>query len=128
MSNILVNDIFDELLDENKRLLNELLFSNKCINLFIEFKSFIDSISLKLKPILVSNELIKYNELCNKYEEINRKNTFNCEPTNSSTNGRIETKTKVNSTNYRVILNYKLIIVIQAFSADRTISPFKESK
>ena len=49
MSNILVNDIFDELLDENKRLLNELLFSNKCINLFIEFKSFIDSISLKLK-------------------------------------------------------------------------------
>ena len=106
MSNVLVNDIFDELLDENKRLLNELLFSNKCINLFIEFKSFIDSISLKLKPILVSNELIKYNELCNKYEEINGENTFDCEPTNSSTNERIETQTKVNSTNYRVILNY----------------------
>ena len=78
MSSILVNDIFDELIDENKRLLNELLFSNKCINLFIEFKSFIDSISLKLKPILVSNELIKYNELCNKYEEIERKNTTVC--------------------------------------------------
>ena len=68
MSDILVNDIFDELIDENKRLLNALLFSNKCINLFIEFKSFIDSISTKLKPILISNELIKYNELCNKYE------------------------------------------------------------
>ena len=94
MSNILVNDIFDELIDENRRLLNELLFSNKCINLFIEFKSFIDSISLKLKPILVSNELIKYNELCNKYEELDRENTTVCveQQTDEENNPKVTSK------------------------------------
>ena len=89
MSSILVNDIF-ELIDENKRLLNELLFSNKCINLFIEFKSFIDSISFKLKPILVSNELIKYNELCDKYEEIDDKNTTVEQQTTKESNPKVD--------------------------------------
>ena len=32
--NIKVNDIFDELFAENKRLLNELLFSQKCFECF----------------------------------------------------------------------------------------------
>ena len=35
MSYIRVNDIFDELIDENQRL-------KQCLNVFIEFKTFVD--------------------------------------------------------------------------------------
>ena len=38
MSSIEVNDILDELLDENRRLLNELSFTVKCVDLLNEIK------------------------------------------------------------------------------------------
>ena len=57
MSFIKVNDIFDELIAENKRLLNQLLFSNKCLNVLIEIKTNFNSIINELKTNLSSNQL-----------------------------------------------------------------------
>ena len=67
MSYIEINDIFDELRDENKRLFNELLSANNLINILSEFKSFIDSIFNTFNTD--SNNLNKYEELCYKIQE-----------------------------------------------------------
>ena len=67
MSYIEINDIFDELRDENKKLFNELLSANNLINILSEFKSFIDSIFNKFNTD--SNNLNKYQELCHKIQE-----------------------------------------------------------
>ena len=52
MSCIRVNDIFDELIDENQRL-------KQCLNVFIEFKTFVDFISTKIANTLETNEFQK---------------------------------------------------------------------
>ena len=39
MASLRVNDVFEELSEENKRLLNELMFANKCLKVLITFKS-----------------------------------------------------------------------------------------
>ena len=70
MSYILVNDIFNELLDENKRLFNELIFADKCLKLFFDFKTFIDLISINFKSKLISDDLIKYNNLCKNIDKV----------------------------------------------------------
>ena len=67
MSYIEINDIFDELRDENKRLFNELLSANNLIDILSEFKSFIDSIFNTFNTD--SNNLNKYEELCHKIQE-----------------------------------------------------------
>ena len=36
-----INISFDELRDENQRLINELLFADKCLKILLEFKSFV---------------------------------------------------------------------------------------
>ena len=38
MSSILVTDILQDLKEENKRLLNELLYAKQCLKVLIEFK------------------------------------------------------------------------------------------
>ena len=48
---VLVNDIFDDLFNENKRLLNELLFANKCIEVLNEIKTFLDLNSNEIKGL-----------------------------------------------------------------------------
>ena len=77
---IKVNDMFEELREENNRLLNELLFANNCIEMFIEFKSFVDLNSIKFKVNLETNDLQKYEELSEKLNqiicEINLKSNF----------------------------------------------------
>ena len=65
MSSIKVNDVFEELSEENKRLLNELMFANKCLNILITYKTFIDFISDKFKNNLDLNE-------CQKFEKLNK--------------------------------------------------------
>ena len=45
MSSLKVNDILEELLDENNRILNQLLFAHKVIIKSLQFKVFIDSIA-----------------------------------------------------------------------------------
>ena len=39
---IVVNDVLEELNEENKRLLEELLFADKCLKVLIEFKGFVE--------------------------------------------------------------------------------------
>jgi hypothetical protein len=38
---IKINDIFNELKQQNKRLGNELMFANKCVVILIKFKSYL---------------------------------------------------------------------------------------
>ena len=54
MAYININDIFNDLKEENKRLLNQLLFADKCLKCLTEFKSFVD---------LVINKINNYNLL-----------------------------------------------------------------
>ena len=74
---VLVNDIFDQLFNENKRLLNELLFADKCIEVLNEIKTFIDLNSNEIKVNLVSKQLKVFNDLLQTIEEVFReKNSF----------------------------------------------------
>ena len=59
ISCIRVNDIFDELIDENQRL-------KQCLNVFIEFKTFVDFISTKIANNLETNEFQKLKDLITK--------------------------------------------------------------
>ena len=57
------NDVFEELREDNNRLLNELIFAEKCLKKFNDFKVFIDSILDKISIDL--NDKQKYEELKN---------------------------------------------------------------
>ena len=50
MFSIKVNDVFEELSEENKRLLNELMFANKCLKVLITFKTFVEFIACSSTP------------------------------------------------------------------------------
>ena len=70
MSSIVVNDVFDELREENDRLLNELRFANKCLKTFIRFKTFIDKISYLFEYNLETNDRQKYEEIVKSVNEV----------------------------------------------------------
>ena len=63
MSSLTVNDILDELLDENIRILNEFMFANKVVIKSLEFKDFIDSIANQFVQNLNPDVKKKYEEL-----------------------------------------------------------------
>ena len=67
--NIKVNDIFDELLAENKRLLNELLFSQKCLNVLNKIKIHLNLIHNKYENIIDSEDKQLLNELTEEYKQ-----------------------------------------------------------
>ena len=46
---IKVNDIFDELSEENKRLNEELIFTNNCLNVLNRFKALFNKIYTKFE-------------------------------------------------------------------------------
>ena len=64
-----VNDVLVELKEENNRLLNELLFANKCLTILCEYKIFVDLISIKFKENLKSSELEKFRQLSEKVDQ-----------------------------------------------------------
>ena len=70
MAFIIVNNIFDDLKEENNRLLNELLFADKCLKCLTEFKSFVDLVINKINNYLEENDILKYKEFCSTYETI----------------------------------------------------------
>ena len=76
MAYIIVNNIFDDLKEENKRLLNELLFADKCLKCLIEFKSFVDLVINKINNYLEVTDISKYREFCSTYKTI--LNGINC--------------------------------------------------
>ena len=70
MSYIEIRDIFDDLREENRRLLNELLFADKCLKCLTEFKLFLDLIFNKINNNLENNDILKYKQLRSRYEDI----------------------------------------------------------
>ena len=60
----------DEIIGENKRLKNELLFTNKCLNVLIRFKSFVDSLINGLKDKIDGNDTQKYEILSTDVNEM----------------------------------------------------------
>ena len=69
MSSLNVNDILEELLDENRRILNELLFAHNYVIKSLEFKEFIDSNVKEFVDNLKPDVKKKYEELS---RELNR--------------------------------------------------------
>ena len=65
-----MEDIFDELMYENKRLFDELLFSNKCLNKLIEFKINFDLHSKQFKSSLDSNDWLKFERLLDEFNGV----------------------------------------------------------
>ena len=100
MSYIELNDILEELLDENKRLFNELLFANNCLTKFIEFKSFIEIVFNKVNNYLEPNDCRKFKDLnediektfdgkrINNFNQTKCRINFQCEE-NSETNASV---------------------------------------
>ena len=67
---IRVNDIFDELIEENNRLLKEIKFSKKLINVLNKYKNEFNLITNQLKTYLNSNQLKCFEELSEEYKEV----------------------------------------------------------
>ena len=67
---IVVNDVFDELTQENNRLFDELIFADKCLTILLEFKTFIELNSDNFKLNLEENNLQKYEDLCEKVNKV----------------------------------------------------------
>ena len=106
---VLVNDIFDELFNENKRLLNELLFADKCIKVLNKIKRFLDLNSNEIKVNLVSKQLKAFNDLLQTIEEVFReKNSFVIEVKEEVIEKNIRFNKRIKSS---VKKNPKLIII-----------------
>ena len=122
MSFIKVNDIFDELIAENKRLLNQLLFSKKCLNVLIEIKTNFNSIINELKTNLSSNQLKTIEDLEIKYKNIESEKQqiiSNNEENNEINDKKLKTKIDLNSVKITQKLNEKKkikLIVIKKFN------------
>ena len=97
-SSIVVNDVLEELSEENNRLLNELLFANKCLKVLSQFKTFIDLISKKLIQSLDKNQCKIYHSLNENVSQVmnEMKNNFKSIETNEEFGDNLET----NNENY----------------------------
>ena len=71
MCSIIIEDIFDELKEENKRLCEELAFIREKQKVFIQFKITFDLYSNKIKQSLESNEWQKFEILLTKLNDFN---------------------------------------------------------
>ena len=70
MTSVEVVDVVEELSDENKRLLKELLFANKCLKALIEFKTFSELLFNTFKYNFSFDDLLKYEGLGRKVEDL----------------------------------------------------------
>ena len=71
MCSIIIEDIFDEIKEENKRLCEELAFIREKQKVFIQFKITFDVFSHKIKQSLESNEWQKFEILLTKLNDFN---------------------------------------------------------
>ena len=63
-----VNDIFDEMSDEIKRLKSDLKFANKCLKTLNEFKKYLNEIRPQIEPNLDTKQKQELNALENRYQ------------------------------------------------------------
>ena len=94
---IVVNDVLEELNEENKRLLEELLFANKCLKVLNEFKNFVELNSNQFKLILDENNKQFYEELSENVKQV--LDQKRCHSKISNDKNRIEVKRKDNCFN-----------------------------
>ena len=73
------NKTNEHLINENKRLVNQLLISTKYVNKLIEFKNTFNLYSIKFKQCLELNEWQKFEKLFQEINEINNSNEDNIE-------------------------------------------------
>ena len=71
MCSIIIEDIFDELKEENKRLSEELAFIREKQKVFIQFQNAFDLYSNKIKQSLESNEWQIFEILLTKLNDFN---------------------------------------------------------
>ena len=71
MCSIIIEDIFDEFKEENKRLCEELAFIREKQKVFIQFKINFDVYSHKIKQSLDLNEWQKFEILLTKLNDFN---------------------------------------------------------
>ena len=69
---LLISDIIDDLFNENKRLFKQLLFADKCLKMFCEFKTFIELNSHKFVNNFDSFDKQKYNMFIEKISELEK--------------------------------------------------------
>ena len=111
-SQIVVNDVLEELNEENKRLFNELLFADKCLKVLIEFKSFVELNSNQFKRNLEENNKQLYEELCEKVKQVlDEKNNFQ---KNFNDNNSIEVKNKEIIINNNKELKISKILILKS--------------
>ena len=90
MSELLINDIFDELKQQNNRLKNELLLAQKCVHLLEKYRNCLmhfslhckcdENINNKLVFHLLEKDLNEYQSLRTIEDIIEcNDNTFNCD-------------------------------------------------
>ena len=69
-SSVIINDVFEELNENNRRLFHELVFAKKCIEVLTEFKSFVDLISIQFVDSVDSQIWKKFEELSERADKI----------------------------------------------------------
>jgi uncharacterized Zn-finger protein len=94
MSLIEIQDIFDELKEENKRLENELLFAKKSFLILNKFKTYINKTYHKLKSNLDLKDIQELQELENEYMIFIEENEINYKVINQQ---NYENKTLLNN-------------------------------
>ena len=67
---IRVNDIFDELSEEKKRLNEELMFANNCLKVLNEFKSLLNKICVKFEKTIDFEDKQELNRLENEFNSV----------------------------------------------------------
>ena len=70
MSSVVVNDVFDELREENDRLLKELDLAEKRLKIFFQYRTFIERISYHFKYNLETNDRQEYEELVQSVDKV----------------------------------------------------------
>ena len=70
---IKINDIFEEINEENKRQLNDLMFANECLLKLIKFKTFVELIFDKIRYNLEEFDSKKYQNLNEEVNEVLRR-------------------------------------------------------
>ena len=82
---VMASDVFEEIIDENNRLISELLFADRCLSVLREVKAFHDWIANQLRPLLDENQLKSYTKICEDIDEVVAKSSpLRPQPPNSS--------------------------------------------
>ena len=105
---IVVNDVLNE---ENKRLLEELLFANKCLKVLNEFKNFVELNSNQFKLNLEENNKKIFEDLSEKVKRVlNEKNNYSM---NFNDKTSIEVKNKEIIINNNKKINISKILILK---------------